>query len=385
MNRRPRIVFVGLASEPEVFLSRLLEGLLQKDFFIIHASSHAPKKSLSLPWLILPPLKKIQIENYFYFFRDMNQYAYNYLISLLKTKFSIKNARSLLTQVQIKKVQPNLIYFPWNSGAVSYASLLQIHIPVLISCRGAQVNIAPLNPKRKNFTQEVYHTLEKATAIHCVSENIKTQLSHQVKNKNTRVIYPAVPIKSNPTPAITSSPFTITTVGSLIWRKGLEHLVLAFSQFQHRRKDTILNIIGGGEDFTRIQYAIHDLGMSNSIHLLGKKSPSQVQSYLESSHLFVLSSFSEGISNALLEAMAHKLPVITFSWPGVQEVITHKINGWLVDMYQTDQLSEAVFTLASDPALARSIGEKGYQTIKERFNLKDQINQFSALCIEVSR
>ena len=69
----------------------------------------------------------------------------------------------------------DVIYFPWNSAAISYVALFDLGIPVLVSCRGSQVNVGPHNPGRTELRDGLRVTLSRAAGVHCVSKAIETE------------------------------------------------------------------------------------------------------------------------------------------------------------------------------------------------------------------
>src|SRR5690606_8816581 len=66
----------------------------------------------------------------------------------------------------------DVIYFPWNSAAISHLPLFELGMPVVLSCRGSQVSIAPHNPRRPELADGLRTTFQQAAALHCVSEAI---------------------------------------------------------------------------------------------------------------------------------------------------------------------------------------------------------------------
>jgi glycosyltransferase involved in cell wall biosynthesis len=91
--------------------------------------------------------------------------------------------------------------------------------------------------------------------------------------------------------------------------------------------------------------------------------------------IFCLPSYREGIPNALLEACASGLPIITTDVPGCRDVVQHGVNGLLVPPRNTQALAEALETLLTDPARRCSMGQAGRQLAVDRFSLANIISQ----------
>lgn len=85
---------------------------------------------------------------------------------------------------------------------------------------------------------------------------------------------------------------------------------------------------------------------------------------------YCLPSLWEGLSIALLEAMAMAKPVVVTPTDGTKEIITDRQNGWIVDFNSPDELTKAFLSLSSNPDTAAQYGENAYSLIERRFNSK---------------
>ena len=91
--------------------------------------------------------------------------------------------------------------------------------------------------------------------------------------------------------------------------------------------------------------------------------------------IFCLPSYREGMPNALLEACASGLPIVTTDVPGCRDVVQHGINGLLVPPGNAYALAEALEVLLTDPARRCTMGEAGRQLALDRFSLANNISQ----------
>jgi len=94
---------------------------------------------------------------------------------------------------------------------------------------------------------------------------------------------------------------------------------------------------------------------------------------------FLLSSVIEGMPNALLEAMALGRPVVTTSAGGSAEVVVDGDSGLVVQPGDANALANAVARVLADPALARTLGERGERRVRENFSLEAMLHAFDAL------
>jgi glycosyltransferase involved in cell wall biosynthesis len=106
-----------------------------------------------------------------------------------------------------------------------------------------------------------------------------------------------------------------------------------------------------------------------SVELLGFTT--DVRPYLEACSVFVLPSYREGTSRAVLEALAMGRPVITTDAPGCRETVRNGINGWLVPVRDAKQLAEKMAWMIQHPEEGRSMGQESLRICRERFDVNE--------------
>jgi colanic acid/amylovoran biosynthesis glycosyltransferase len=281
-------------------------------------------------------------------------------------------------------LRQDIIYFPWNSAAISHLPLFDFGSPVILSCRGSQVNVAPFGPQGSQLKKELAKTFEKATAVHCVSEAILNEATkYGLDPQKATVIRPAVdpefffPSVAEATP---SNTFRITAVGGLIWKKGYDYALQSIRALKDRAINLQFNIVGSGDERDRVLFTIRDLGLQDVVRLHGSNPPEKVREILRSTDVLLLSSLCEGISNAVLEGMACGLPVVTTNCGGMREAVTDGVEGLVVPTRDVGAMSEALQVLWQDPQLRRRMGKAGRQRVEKSFSLSRQVQQFLSLC-----
>jgi glycosyltransferase involved in cell wall biosynthesis len=162
-------------------------------------------------------------------------------------------------------------------------------------------------------------------------------------------------------------------VGRLVWAKGFDDMIIAFKSVVKKVHNAYLLIIGGGELFSILQSQIDEAGLHDRVFLLGYKDREWVLDALRSSDVFVMSSRSEGVPFALLEAAAMGLPIVATRCGGIPEVVSNNVEALLVPVGDFSALSEAIVKLCSNYEFAENLGKKAQSKIAKEYSLPVQL------------
>lgn len=396
-TRRLRVLVVGLAWPPETFLHRLLTGLAATPGMdVVLALAAAPTD----PAFSRAGLARLPAPNWA---GPMSRRLGRLGAMSLRARFRNRreaeilrrHARTAAGVVGRLRASNRLlpfagfpfdaVYFPWNSAAIDYGALCDFGRPTLVSCRGSQVHVAPHDPEQTSLRDGLREAFARVTAVHCVSEaTVREAERWGLDRSKARVIRPAVdPEFFRPSSETGNRPdratLEIVTTGSLVPIKGHEFAFLAIRRLLDRGVAARLTVIGDGADRTRLQYTIRDLGLGDAVRLAGRLAPDAVRRQIHESDVFLLSSLSEGISNAVLEAMACGLPTVTTACGGMAEVVRDGVEGFVVPVADPDAMAGALAGMASDAGRRRTMGEAARQRIVEGFDLRAQIAAFAGL------
>lgn len=162
----------------------------------------------------------------------------------------------------------------------------------------------------------------------------------------------------------------VANVGALVGHKGQRHLVDAMRRVHRDVPDAHAVIFGEGELRPALEKQIHDRHLDKRVVLAGFRD--DVLPLVKSADLFVMSSVTEGLGSAVLDAMAMGLAVVGTTAGGIPEAVVHGETGLLVRPGDDEGLAAAIVRLLKDAGLRRRFGEAGRARVAKHFGV-DQL------------
>ena len=169
-------------------------------------------------------------------------------------------------------------------------------------------------------------------------------------------------------------PLRVVCVARLVEKKGLPYVVRAISALRRDGLDIALDIVGDGPMRSSLQALIAELGMNNTVRIIGARSRDEVARAMGAAHLFAAPSVTaadgdmEGIPVALMEAMASGVPVVATRHSGIPELVEDKVSGLLVPERDTDALADALRWLVDHPERWLLMALAAHDAIERNFN-----------------
>lgn len=262
-----------------------------------------------------------------------------------------------------KQEKPDLILsFIGKNNIMAILTSRFLHIPVVVSVRG-EPELEYYSPGLRLAARYVFRLAE---GIVLQTKSCLTFFPKAVSKK-------AVILKNSLNPAFIKEGYEgerekqIVAVGRVDANKNHEMIIRAFAEIADRYPDYKLIIYGEGQLRQKLTEYAADLGLSQRVKLPG--AISNVEDAIYKASVFVLSSYSEGMPNTLLEAMALGIPVISTDCPpgGPGELIDHGENGLLIPTGDWKQLAENLQKLLDNMDYAKKMG-KNASKVKEEFN-----------------
>ncbi len=216
-----------------------------------------------------------------------------------------------------------------------------------------------------------------ADVLVAVAEGVKAHLMAQgIAGGKIPVLYYGVDLEkyAHPLPiaaakarlGLAPGVLTVGVVASLQERKGHRFLLEAMASLGDRFGPFAALFLGEGEEETALRALAKGLGLENRVHFLGFRD--EVREIVAACDVVALPSRKEGLSIAVMEAMALERPVIATQIAGMPELVRDGETGLLVPPFETGPLAEALARLLGDSELRASLAESGRRFLEEKFD-----------------
>lgn len=232
-------------------------------------------------------------------------------------------------------------FFGIPCGAIAY--LFKEKMPYIVSLRGSDV---PGFNNRFDFQYVFLKPIIKkvwsnAGAVVANSNGLKELALKSAPDQKIGVIYNGIDIsefKPDINKIHDSNEFKIVCVSRLIERKGINFLIEAIRKSKNR--DIKLVLVGEGNQEEELKKLARNSEVSDKVEFKGYLNHDSISDVYKNSDVFVLPSLNEGMSNALLEAMASELPVIVTDTGGTAELVDG--NGFIIEKGSADSIVNAL-------------------------------------------
>jgi teichuronic acid biosynthesis glycosyltransferase TuaC len=253
----------------------------------------------------------------------------------------------------------------------------RLNIPFVITLHGLDVfNTCFLSGRpaawRRKVSLDVYRA---ARTVICISGKVQEILKSGTPAETcSTVVYNGVnPSFFSPNLAeVGKLDPEMLIVGNLLRSKGHELVLRALGNLRPSFPRLRCRIIGEGPDRAQFEALAHDLGVGQQVQFSGRQSRYEVAEAMRRCSVFVLPSRNEGLGCVYLEAMSCGKPVIGCRGQGIEEVIEHGKNGWLIPVDGLEPLEQGLSALLASPELCARIGIAARHTILDKLTLSHQ-------------
>lgn len=271
-------------------------------------------------------------------------------------------------------------FFTVPCGFLSWLFFRKYKIPYIVSLRGSDV------PGYSDRFVRIYKILtplikliwNQAAYVIANSQGLK-ELALQSKTKKAiEIIYNGIDTNhfSQNTALRPKDKFIITTGASRVThRKGLNYLIEAAAELAPKYPNIQVKIMGDGNAKEELESLAQKSGIENKVEFLGRIPREKTAPFYQEASLFVLPSLNEGMSNAMLEALAVGLPLIATDTGGSSELVKDSVNGYIVKFKDSADIAEKIEKIISNPELAESMSVKS-RKIAEGMNWANAANRY---------
>jgi glycosyltransferase involved in cell wall biosynthesis len=223
--------------------------------------------------------------------------------------------------------------------------------------------------------------IERCLTDHGVAANRIVRIPNGVEPPNGHRSRDTASIKRSL--GLASDGRTVIYLGRLIPDKGIAWLLDVWKNVVREEPACHLLIAGEGPDGQRLRALAHDLGITETMSFLGSRD--DVDRLLSIADLLVLPSRSEGMSNALLEAMSGGVAVVATDVPGNRALIEDQKDGVLVTYGDSAALTQALLTLLRDASLRERFGREASHKVVSVFSLHAVARTYRGMYRELVR
>lgn len=243
---------------------------------------------------------------------------------------------------------------------------MRLGVPYIVSLRGSDV---PFHNKRfwlldRFFLRWLSKKIwRKARAVIAVSRYLETRAKISSPHQGFSVIPNGVDTEEFTSSAQRNpGEFHILFAGRLSKIKGLHYLAEALIILRRDVKDVHLHLVGDGPLKVPLMHFMKREGLQDVLHLHGMMPHARMQDFYHRADVFVLPSLHEGMPNAILEAMACGLPIITTK-TGAAELLDG--NGLVVEKNSSLAIATALVEIARNQSLKEKMGKRSRELAEQ--------------------
>ena len=300
------------------------------------------------------------------------------------TLFSIFHAREFKPDVVH-------IFFGIPDGPVGWI-MKRVHgLPYLISLRGADVPSDEVKRFAKHYTMlrpVVRYLWHDADAVVAVSNGLRDYAAQTTPDLPIEVIPNAIDL-SVFTPPLQQNRNGIPCllfVGRFNAFKNVEKLVDAVANLKELGiEDFELQLVGEGERRPVVERAAVTKGLTRQVQFLGWIDREQLVERYRQADIFVTATTWEGMPNTVLEGMACGLPVVATRASGLEELIRDGVNGYLVDINDTQALANRIAMLLNNPHERQRMGKESRKIAEREFAWEFIAGQYLGIYQRITR
>jgi glycosyltransferase involved in cell wall biosynthesis len=264
-----------------------------------------------------------------------------------------------------REFRPDLLhaFFAFPDGLIAGRAARKLGIPSVISLRGSDVpgfRQGPLAAAAYAVLRPVLRAQWKRADVRVVANGLRALARRTAPDVDIRVVPNGVDCgrfsPGGPRPPGRAT-LELLTVGQLVPRKGIGELIDLLPAVRERAgRDVRLKIIGRGRLGGELEKQARAAGVGDFVSFAGHVPPADMPRHYREADAFVLLSRREGMANAMLEALASGLPVVTTGVEGVSELVRDGEEGFVVSTGDRAAAVDRISRMVTDDARRGQMG-----------------------------
>ncbi len=280
----------------------------------------------------------------------------------------------------IKQHNPDIVHCWLYSGNVwgRWAAILAGVKNIIVAYRNSYLVYNAILRLQEHITPRRVHYLANSSAC---AEYIAERIG--VAQEKFNVIYNGLEIEKFNLPDRRSELFAsldippgakiVTMVGRLMQQKNYPMLIETARMAKEHKLPLRFIVVGTGDMRNELEEMVRRLRLQDTVYFIGVRS--DIPEILASSDIFLFTTMYEGFPNALLEAMAASLPVVTTDFAGARELIENSVTGTIVPINDVNAAFAALKSYLDNPSKARSIAAAARAFVEQRFSMRVMVDK----------
>jgi glycosyltransferase involved in cell wall biosynthesis len=289
----------------------------------------------------------------------------------------------------VKRLKPEIVH-AHDAHGVAMASLAlslggsALHGPALVASRRVDFHLRGNSFSRWKHRQvDCFIAASEAIRHMLVADGVAEERTVTVhEGIDVDHVRAAPPVNVHETFWLPHQAPVVGNVAALVPHKGQRHLIEAARLVIHQMPDVRFVILGEGELREGLERQVREYRLEKHVLLPGFRT--DVLGCMKSFDLFAMSSVTEGLGTALLDAMACERAIVATRTGGIPEVVEDGVTGRLAAPRDHAAMAQLMLELLADDAMRRQMGEAGLARVRERFTVERMVAETAAVYARVA-
>lgn len=285
----------------------------------------------------------------------------------------------------VRKIRPDLVYITPNAGGVAFLKdFVVVQILKAMDCKivAHYHNKGVTVYQNKWIYNFLYRRFFRRLKVILLAETLYKDVARYVERKRVFICPNGIPIshrdeqweKSN------NEVTHLLFLSNLLVSKGVFILLDALQILTEKGYTFICRLVGGETAEINAELFAKEVkkrGLDKYVTYMGRKVGTEKELVFRQTDIFVFPTYNECFPLVVLEAMAHKLPVVTTNEGGILDIVEDGINGLICEKQNAKSLAYCIARLLDDEDLRTSMGEAGFKKFEQQYTLTAFERQFT--------